>query len=324
MNRPLIILTGPTASGKTSLGIRLAQYLHSPIVSADSRMVYRGLDIGTGKPTWEYRYLLSPPWIVPSESPFGLVYQIQEVDHYGLDLVEPGQPFSLADWLNWVRSLIDHCWANGRVPLVVGGTNLYLKALSEGYVIPPVNAVLRHEIAQLAIDAVYRALCRLDPITAAREQKNPRRLRRALEVVRLTGRPIAHRLKVNPPDSLVLLVDRPRQDLYAAINQRLGERLKAGLLEEVTALIQQQGVDPIWLQSLGLEYRAIVDYQQGLIGSDSDLETHLQGKIHAFARRQLSWWRHYPSVHRVSGYTELEQQARDWLQRTGVTLASHS
>lgn len=313
MTRRLIVLTGPTASGKTGWGIRLAKRLKSPVISADSRMVYQRLDIGTGKPTWEHRILKESPWIKSTPSNHGPIFAIDGVDHYGLDLVAPGTLWTLTDWLAWIQPLITELQRADVVPIVVGGTSLYLQALVDGYRPPPTDPMVRDQVEQLTDEQLASAITQVDPVTAIRERLNRRRLVRALEVYRLTGMPISARHKLPSYEAFQAVIDRPRIELYQRIDDRLHDRFKTGLIHEVERLVTA-GVDPNWLAGLGLEYRAIIEHLRGFTGEVTELERQLQSKIHAFARRQLTWWRRKSDVHWVSEYTEFEEAVLDWLR----------
>ncbi len=328
-----IIVAGPTASGKTTLGIQLAKRFGGVVISADSRMVYRGLDIGTGKPTWEHRTLDHSPWIEqkifpdPSlqkrgassnppplqrgiEGDFGPIYSIDGINHYGLDLDEPGTRFTLTDWLAFVRPLIANLTTRGVQPVIVGGTGLYLRALINGFAPAPTDAVLRASFEALPIAVLRQRLSKVDPVTATREAGNARRLARALEVYELTGQPISAIHNEPPMNAVVIAPEISRTELYRRIDRRLHERFEAGLIDEVRELIAA-GVSADWLMGLGLEYRFITEFltyevSTGLshfVGEDL-LEERLAGAIHQYARRQLTYLRHQLPVQWVRNYDE--------------------
>jgi tRNA dimethylallyltransferase len=313
----LIVIAGPTASGKTALGIELARRLGGAIISADSRMVYRGLDIGTGKPTWEHRTLKESPWIGPHSSEFGPVYPIDGIDHYGLDLAAPDTRFTLTDWLAVVRPLISHLTTRGIQPIMVGGTGLYLRALIKGFEPPPTDPALRAAIETRSDEELLDTLYEFDPVTAQRVAGNRRRLVRAVEVIELTGRPISQGRAPHALEAIVLAPQVDRTELYTRIDDRLQERLAAGLIDEVRGLIDEvtgvraraERVD--WLRSLGLEYRCIADWLtlpglhlRGVIPEVSEIQGKLQGEIHRYARRQLTYLRHQLPVQWVRSTDE--------------------
>ena len=297
-----IVVAGPTASGKTSLGIALAKRFGGVVISADSRMVYRRLDIGTGKPTWEHKVLEHSPWLEPRESEFGPIYSIDGVDHYAIDLVDPEAPFTLTDWLNLARPLIADLSKKNIQPVIVGGTHMYLKALIEGFEPAPTDPALRSKLDLLTTDVVLAELMKLDPETAQRESKNRRRLVRALEVSQLGGK-MSNRPTSNPVESTVVALKFSNEALYQRIDQRIDERLEAGMVDEVRSLIVS-GVCAAWMKSLGLEYRIITEWIESGDGSIKELRLKLRGGIHAFARRQNTYLRHQLSVNWVSSIEE--------------------
>lgn len=288
----LTIVAGPTASGKTNQSLRLARSRGAIILSADSRMVYQGLDIGSGKPTWEYRTLSQSPYISPKRNEStGPVYEVEGVEHFLLDCVGPEQSFSLADWLERARMVLADADRRGQPVVVVGGTGLYLKALLEGYVLPPTDAATRRAIEQMPDNDLQAELKRVDPATADREVSNRRRLVRALEIYKLTGEPASRPRKLaGYPAAKIIICEVSRADLFRRIDERLLYRLGHGMVEETNALLAS-GVSSTWLESLGLEYRAI---SQWLRASDSDqqkLFRRLQKDIRAYARRQETFLR---------------------------------
>ncbi len=289
---PLLVVTGPTASGKTDFSLNLARSVNGAIVSADSRMVYRGLDIGTGKPTWEYRTLSTSPWIEPK--PRGLVgpiYPIQGIDHYLLDVVPPEIPWTLTDWLTSTRQAITVICARGQTPVIVGGTGLYLKALINGYEPPPTDLRVRSSIEKLATPKILEDLRLVDPETATREAKNRRRLVRALEVYRLTGQPISVRTTSQPMPTKVYRLERSRIELDQRISQRIRDRLAGGMIEEVEQLLGRD-IHPTWLQNLGLEYRTITEWLFEDDRKKDELIARLEKSIRAYSRRQVTFLRH--------------------------------
>lgn len=291
MKSNLLVIAGPTASGKTGLSLEVASRLNGAIISADSRMVYRGLSIGTGKPTWEHQVLTQEPWLrARTQSDVGPVYQIGGVDHYLIDIVGPGAIFTLTDWLARARLTVDAIRNQEKLPILVGGTGLYLKAFVSGYTPPPTDAGLRTEIEQLSSEEILAELMAIDSETAQREAKNHRRLVRALEVARLTGRAISSHSLANELNATVIAPNWPRHELYARIDKRIHSRLASGMIDEVRQLLAS-GVSPEWLVQIGLEYRIISQWLITGTGDKAGLVSQLSGAIHAYARRQLTYLR---------------------------------
>jgi tRNA dimethylallyltransferase len=278
-----LILTGPTGSGKTELGIELAERLGAEIISMDSMALYRGMDIGTAKPTPAQR---------------------RRVPHHLVDILAPWEAASVAWWLEQAAACCRDIERRGRRPLFVGGTPLYLKALLCGlFDGPPGDEALRQRLAQEAEQlgpfALHQRLARVDPGAAARLHPNDlRRVIRALEVWELTGRPLSAwqtQWSVTPgsrPTDRVLWLDMPRPELYARIDARVARMFAEGLVDEVRAL-RALG-RPISLQaSQALGYKEVFAHLDGRAALE-DAIRHIQTRSRNFAKRQITWFRHLP------------------------------
>jgi tRNA dimethylallyltransferase len=274
---PLLTLVGPTASGKTALALGLAERFGGEIVSADSRQVYRLMDIGTAKPTAAAR---------------------ARVPHHLLDLVWPDEPYTLAQYQADANRAIAEVWARGRLPLLVGGTGLYVRAVVDGLAIPAVppqpalRAALETEAATHGPAALYARLAALDPDTAATiDPINVRRLVRALEVCLATGRPLSAQRGARPTPyrPLLLGLSADRALLYAWADRRVDAMLEAGLVGEVQSLMARGYA---WnlpaLSSLG--YREIGAYVRGEVTLPA-AAVRIKLATHAYIRRQLTWFR---------------------------------
>jgi tRNA dimethylallyltransferase len=280
-----LVLTGPTGSGKTELGVALAERLGAEILSMDSMALYRGMDIGTAKPTPAQR---------------------QRVPHHLVDLLAPWEAASVAWWLERAAACCRDIERRGRRALFVGGTPLYLKALLHGlFEGPPADATLRLQLAQEAVRlgpfALHERLERVDPAAAGRLHPNDlRRVIRALEVWQLTGRPISawqtqwEASATDDPSgpSRVLWLDLPRPELYARIDARVERMFADGLVDEVRALrAQQQPLSPQACQALG--YKEVFAHLEGT-ATLAETIAHVQTRSRNFAKRQISWFRHLP------------------------------
>ncbi|MEE9203340.1 MAG: tRNA (adenosine(37)-N6)-dimethylallyltransferase MiaA [Dehalococcoidia bacterium] len=272
---PVVVIVGPTAIGKSHLSLSLAQALNGEVINADSRQVYRYMDIGTAKPTPEERSL---------------------VPHHLLDVVDPDGEFSLALYQRLAYQAIDEVLARGRLPLLVGGSGLYVWAVVEGWQVPPVppDPSLRRELEETASregpDALYHRLRELDPEAAATvDRRNPRRLVRALEVCLRQGQPWV-RCKTPPPYAFRLIgLTTLRPQLHRRIDSRVEGMVEKGLVAEVAALLQR-GYSLSLPALSGVGYRQIGAY---LAGELSLVEAVQQTKYHThrIARRQYAWFR---------------------------------
>jgi tRNA dimethylallyltransferase len=273
---PVLALVGPTAAGKTALALELAPRLGAEIVSADAMLVYRGMDIGTAKPTAAER---------------------ARVPHHLVDVVDPAEEFSVARFQPMARAAIDDVLARGRVPLLVGGSGLYFHAVVDEFTFPPTDPALRRRLeadaAAEGLPALYRRLAARDPAAAARIQPaNLRRIVRALEVIELTGRPFSSfRGAMDEPLSRYLLavigLDPGGERLRARVAERVAAMAEAGLLDEVRRL----GARPLSRtarQALG--YKELLDALE-CGGSVADALAEVVTRTRAYARRQLAWFR---------------------------------
>ena len=273
----LLAIVGPTATGKTALAVRLPEQLDCEVINADSRQLYRGMDIGTAKPTAEER---------------------GRVRHHLIDLVEPNEPFSLGQYLDLAAEALQDCWSRGVLPLLVGGTGQYVWALLEGWQVPrvPPDKRLRAEFEALVqrdgLEALVEELTRVDPASAgAIDLRNPRRVVRALEVYRLTGRPLSEWRTRQPPEftSAVIGLTCPRKELYRRIDERVDAMLAAGLVDEVRGLIALGYSGDLPAMS-GIGYRQVCQ----LLAGDIELEEavrRMKTETHRLARMQHTWFR---------------------------------
>jgi tRNA dimethylallyltransferase len=274
---PLIALFGPTASGKSTLAIKLCNALGGEIITADSRQVYRYMDIGTDKPSAEDR---------------------ERVPHHMIDLVDPDEPYTLALYQQGAYSAIEDVLSRDRVPILAGGTPLYVNSVIEGWTIPQVepDVMLRQALEREAGEAgpaqLHARLRELDPVAAENIlPSNTRRIIRALEVIIMTGRPISEQQRKEPPPYRILRLGLAceRSELYRRIDARVDRQVERGLVEEVAAL-HARGY-PFNLPSMsGLGYRQIGDYLQGR-ATLAEAVQRIKWDTHSFARHQGNWFR---------------------------------
>jgi tRNA dimethylallyltransferase len=281
-----IALMGPTASGKTALALALCEHLPCEVISVDSALVYRGMDIGTAKPS-------------PAE--LGLV------PHHLIDIRDPAQPYSAAEFRADASRLMQEISARGRTPLLVGGTMLYFKVLLEGMAALPVaDAAVRDAIAAEAAargwPVLHAELARVDPVAAGRIHPNhSQRIQRALEVFRVSGRPISAWQQVNDPGvashRLVNLALAPadRMVLHDRIAVRFRHMIEQGLMAEVEALYRRGDLHPDLPSIRAVGYRQVWSYLQGDIDRDQMLEQGIAA-TRQLAKRQLTWLRGWPGL----------------------------
>lgn len=277
--QPFLVLTGPTAVGKTELSVRLAERFGAEIVSADSRQVYKELTIGTAKPEPEL---------------------LARVPHHFIDELHLGEPFSAGIFAEQAETRIREILARGRAPLIVGGSTLYLHALLHGLAdVPPVagevRAALEERLVREGAHALYRELERVDPPSArTMDPTKTQRLVRALEVFHGTGRPLSdyHREQTPPPFSYrVLVLHRDRAVLYDRINRRVDAMLEAGLLDETRDLLRR-GIDPSINALRTIGYREAISFLQGEVPY-GEMVRLMKRNTRRYAKRQLTWFRRF-------------------------------
>ena len=268
------VIVGPTAGGKSALALEAALALDGEIISADAFQVYRGLDIGTAKATEAER---------------------REVPHHLIDILEPGEPFSVHDWLGLADAAIDDIRSRGRVPIVVGGTHLYIKALLDGILSGPgADEALRDELRSMDAGARRAELERVDPAAAARIHANDeRRTIRALEVFRLTGRPISDwqsqwDRSAHPSDRVLIGLDWAPEALNPRVNARVRAMIDAGLEGEARALWRAGRLTGQAGEALG--YKQLVRYFGGNLRRDEAIE-QIKIETRRFAKNQRTWLR---------------------------------
>lgn len=282
----VIAIVGATASGKTAYSIELAKKVNGEIISADSRLVYKGFDIGTAKPTLEER---------------------DGIPHYLIDIVEPEVDYSVGLWAKEAEKCIDEIISRGKVPIIVGGTGLYFRILLENYDLPKVepNYDLRRELETLTFEELQTRLASKDPETASRIEKNDKKkIIRALEIVETLNLPMSEARGVK--DSSPYEVEWhgrnfPREELYERINKRVDLMIETGLIEETKNLLEKHGRIPNLIDTIG--YREIIEYLDGKLDLKGACDI-LKQNTRRYAKRQLTWfrkntmidWNYYPEI----------------------------
>jgi tRNA dimethylallyltransferase len=298
--RPLVAIVGPTASGKSALALSVARAHAGEIVSCDSLQVYRGLDIGSAKPTREER---------------------RQVAHHLIDVVDPDQDFSAADYARLARAAVREVSARGRLPVVAGGTGLYLRALLRGlFAGPSRDPRLRERLEKVAArrgDAgLHRLLARVDPEAAARIEVRDRvRVVRALEVYRASGRPLTahHREGAEPLEGyrwLVVGLAPPRDALRRRVEARTRAMFEVGLVDEVRGLLARHPATLRPLDAIGYRQAAAVARGEWTVDqAQRDMVNHTM----RYAKRQRTWFRHQEDVRWFESAEEARRAIGEWL-----------
>lgn len=271
--RRLIAIVGATATGKTALGIDLARNLGGEIIGADSRQVYRHMDIGTAKPTADER---------------------AAAPHHLIDVADPDEPFSLGTWLDMARAALEDVWNRGKQPILVGGTGQYVWALLEGWRVPrvPPDQALRDELESRPADDLLQELRRVDPEAEAFiDPRNVRRVVRALEVQAATGKPFSYWRTKEPPDfePFILGLHFPRDELYRRIDVRVDAIFAAGFVDEVRRLLAM-GYSRDLPSMSGIGYKEVAEHLAGERELASAIES-TKTATHRLARHQHAWFK---------------------------------
>jgi tRNA dimethylallyltransferase len=302
----LLIVAGPTAVGKTRLGVELAKRWNGEVISADSMQIYRGMDIGTAKITKE---------------------EMEGIPHWGIDLVDPDQPFTVADFRQYAEEKIREIDARGKLPILVGGTGLYVRAITdsldftEASIDRAFREMLQREAEEKGVESLHARLAQVDPPTARRLHPNDvRRVIRALEVYHLTGKPMSEAYEEAPEEPkyrmLMIGLTADRAWLYERINQRVDRMIEQGLVDEVKRLLRQ-GYHKNLTAMQAIGYKEIIDYLEGRMSLEEAIEEVKRG-TRRFAKRQLSWFRREKRMHWLD---VLQQDEREIYQEIARWVA---
>jgi len=268
----VIAIAAPTATGKSKLAVELAHKLNGEIVSADSRLVYKGFEIAVAKPTLEER---------------------EGIPHYLIDVVEPEIDYSVANYVDDAIVAIEGILSRGKVPIIVGGTGLYFRILLEGYDIPRVepNIDLRNELNELSLDKLIVRLKKIDKEYFEQvNELDKRKVIRAIEVSETLGHPFSslNKQKEQPYDVEWIGINLPREEIYKRVNERVDRMVKLGLIDETKYLLQKHGRIPNFVNTIG--YKEIIQYFDNEISLDKAIELIKQHSRN-YAKRQLTWFR---------------------------------
>ena len=302
----LIVILGPTASGKTDLGIAVAKKFNGEIISADSRQIFKKMDIGTAKPKGEWRW-----------NGLRKTFFVEDIPHHLLDFLDPGKVFTVAEFRDKALKYTKMAYKAGRVPIIVGGTGLYISAVIDNYIIPRVtpNSKLRKSLSEKSNEELLGLLENLDPDSArVIDKKNKRRIVRALEVCILSGDRFSNQRKKGEElfDVLQIGIDIPREELYKRINVRTEKMIDDGLITEVQKLLKQKyGWNLSSMNSIG--YKQLRAYFEGTMDLEKTLELLKRDTRH-FARRQMTWFRRDKRINWCKDAVEVNNLVEKFLQ----------
>lgn len=281
----VLFIIGPTAVGKSKLAVELAKKLDGEVISADSMQVYIGMDIGTAKSSKE---------------------ELEEVPHHLINIIAPDKPWSVSDFLNNAKQLIEDISSRGKLPIIEGGTGMYLNALIEGYSFPnikkdeKVRLHLEDEAKKQGSPFLYEKLKKIDPETAEKIHFNDtKRIVRALEIYELTGQPMSKQATKDEANAnfepVIIGLDLERHELYKRIEARVDDMLAKGLIEEVSGLIKE-GYDPKLTSMQAIGYKEVAEHLHGKYKRE-ELVNILKQNTRNFAKRQMTWFRRFKNVH---------------------------
>ncbi len=269
MKRPIVVITGPTAVGKTELSLKLAPLINGEIINADSMQVYKGLDIGTDKVSRKVR---------------------EKIPHHLIDILEPTESFSVSDFVKLAKNSIREIILKGKTPIVVGGTAFYIDSLLYGEPeTPPPDALLRQKLSELTNEELYEKLLKVDPKTKI-HPNDRKRLIRALEIYELSGMPpssFSWKAKTPKIPFLGYFLLRDRQEIYERIKNRIEKQIEEGILREAKMLMELQNA-PTAMQALG--YKEFLPYLRGECTLEEAKERLIK-RTKTFAKRQITWFK---------------------------------
>ena len=301
----LVVIVGPTASGKTTWSLRIAKKFNGEVVSADSRQIYKKMSIGTAKEPGEWRW-----------QGIRKAYYIDDIPHHIIDFLDPGKQFNVAEFRDRAIKNIKYAHSKKKLAMMVGGTGLYVSSVIDNLQFPqvPPHSKLRESLLEKSTDELMLLLRQLDPPTADKiDQKNKRRIIRALEVCIFSGQPLSEQQGKGEKlfHILQIGIDIPRETLYERINKRVETMIEVGLLKEVEALVKQRYG---WnLSSMnGIGYRQWKPYFEGAATLDEVVEI-LKRDTRKYARRQLTWFRRDPRIQWCTTYEQAEKLVEDFL-----------
>ncbi len=316
----MLVILGPTASGKSNLAVALAKNFNGEVISADSRQVYRKMNIGTGKVPRDKisnsKFLISKQTPNPKSQISKQSYLYRGIQHHLLDVASPKRKFTVARYQKMALKKIREIHKRNKLPILCGGTGFYIQSVVDGIVIPkiPPDWKLRKKLEKKLPSQLYQMLKKLDPRRAKIiDKKNPRRLIRAIEIVLKSKKPVPVIKKSQLFDLLIIGIKKEKKELKNLIRKRLYKRLNQGMIKEVRAL-RKEGVSWKRLEEFGLEYRYIACYLQKKIGYD-EMVKMLQKAIESYAKRQITWFKKDKRTNWIKNHQTAKKLAKDFLQK---------
>ncbi len=303
----LVVLLGPTASGKTEWSLKLARKYNGDIISADSRQIYKKMDIGTAKSEGEWK-----------QNGLRKTYYVENIPHHLIDFLNPGKTFTVANFRDAALKYIKMSYKKGLTPFIVGGTGLYIQALVDNYDIPriPENKKLRRSLEKKDASSLFYLLTSLDPGSAKKiDKNNKRRIIRALEVTIMSGEPFSAQQRKGDPifDVLKIGIVVDKETLYDRINKRVDKMIEKGLLEEVKILVKQKYGWNLPSMS-GVGYRQFKPYFEGEKELEEVVED-LKRDTRRYAKRQLTWFKRDKDIKWCKDYKEAEKLVDNFLTK---------
>lgn len=305
----IIVILGPTASGKSDIALKLAKKFHGEIISADSRQVYRGMDLGTGK-------VQKDESKIKKQESRSNIFSSEGVQHHLIDIINPEEEFNVSHFKKAAQEAIEEILAKEKVPIICGGTGFWIQALTDNIILPEVkpDPVLRNMLRSKSTEELFFELEKLDPERAQTiDAKNPVRLIRAIEIATTLGKvPTKKNHIENKYEFLQIAILVPREILNEKIKKRLDERLEQGMIQEV-ANLHENRVSWQWMEQIGLEYRWISRYLQNKI-TQEEMKEKLYFDIIHYAKRQMTWLKKNKKILWRENYAAIEEDAAMFLK----------
>lgn len=291
----VLVILGPTASGKSELAIKLAKKFNGEIISADSRQVYKGMDIGTGKVTKK---------------------EMRGIPHYFLDIASPKRRFTVVQYRKLALKAINKIQKKGKTPILCGGTGFYIQAVIDGIVIPevPPDWRLRKKLEKKSVKEIYKILKKLDPKRAKTiEKKNPRRLIRAIEIATKIGKVPPYKKKPLPYSVLMIGIKKEKEKLNSLIRKRFFKWLEKGFLKEVLKL-KQMGLSWKRIKEFGIHYKVAARYLKKEVSEKEFIEKSLI-ELQNYAKRQMTWFKRDKRIDWIKNYREGKKLVKEFLKK---------